>query len=432
MSLRENALNIYTSCLEKLEPKKRVYDYLSSLKTSLVDCDKIFPVAFGKAAFSMMDGLMTYLKSTNSTDKIHNLPIVISNSKSVPDYPISEFITAHPTPNENSVLAAKTVLKYTSEINTHDLSINLISGGGSSLLCLPHDDISLNDKVLVNNLLLKSGASINEINTIRKHLSKIKGGRLSEHVYPSKSISLIISDVINDDISTIASGPTSIDHTTYSDAIDIIHRYKIEKEIPDNVMDLLKRGNSGQVSESPKNLDNTDNHIICSNKIFRKELIQAANNLGFNSFLIDRDINGVASDEAVRLIDDYNSIISNSSSRRIAIVSGGETVVDIKGSGKGGRNQELGLSFLHRLNGELLNRNWLFLSVGTDGIDGPTDAAGAIISSDTIDKHAALASNIDKYLDNNDSYNCLKQLDSLYITGPSGTNVADIQILLVD
>ena len=158
----------------------------------------------------------------------------------------------------------------------------------------------------------------------------------------------------------------------------------------------------------------------------------AANNLGFNSFLIDRDINGVASDEAVRLIDDYNSIISNSSSRRIAIVSGGETVVDIKGSGKGGRNQELGLSFLHRLNGELLNRNWLFLSVGTDGVDGPTDAAGAIISSDMLDKHAALAANIDKYLDNNDSYNCLNQLDSLYITGPSGTNVADIQILLVD
>tara|TARA_B100000941_G_scaffold62431_1_gene41267 strand:+ start:5046 stop:6344 length:1299 start_codon:yes stop_codon:yes gene_type:complete len=432
MSLRENALNIYTSCLEKLEPKKRVYDYLSSLKTSLVDCDKIFPVAFGKAAFSMMDGLITYLKSTNSTDKIHNLPIVISNSKSLPDYPISEFITAHPTPDENSVLAAKTVLKYTSEINTHDLSINLISGGGSSLLCLPHDDISLNDKVLVNNLLLKCGASINEINTIRKHLSKIKGGRLSEHVYPSKSISLIISDVINDDISTIASGPTSIDHTTYSDAIDIIHRYKIEKEIPDNVMDLLKRGKSGLVSESPKNLDNTDNYIICSNKIFRKELIEAANNSGFNSFLIDRDINGVASDEAARLIDDYNSIISNSSSKRIAIISGGETVVDIKGSGKGGRNQELGLSFLHRLNGELLNRNWLFLSVGTDGIDGPTDAAGAIISSDMIDKHAALVSNIDKYLDNNDSYNCLSQLNSLYITGPSGTNVADIQILLVD
>ncbi len=432
MSLRENALNIYTSCLEKLEPRKRVYDYLLSLKTSIVDCDKIFPVAFGKAAFSMMDGLITYLKSTNSTDKIHNLPIVISNSKSVPDYPISEFITAHPTPDENSVLAAKTVLQYTSEINAHDLSINLISGGGSSLLCLPHDDISLNDKVLVNNLLLKCGASINEINTIRKHLSKIKGGRLSEHVYPSKSISLIISDVINDDISTIASGPTSIDHTTYSDAIDIIHRYKIEREIPENVMDLLRRGKSGQVSESPKNLDNTDNHIICSNKIFRKELIEAANNSGFNSFLIDRDINGVASDEAVRLIDDYNSIISNSSSRRIAIVSGGETVVDIKGSGKGGRNQELGLSFLHRLNGELLNRNWLFLSVGTDGIDGPTDAAGAIISSDMIDKHAALASNIDKYLDNNDSYNCLNQLDSLYITGPSGTNVADIQILLVD
>ena len=432
MSLRENALNIYTSCLEKLEPRKRVYDYLLSLKTNIIDCDKIFPVAFGKAAFSMMDGLMTYLKSTNSTDKIHNLPIVISNSKSVPDYPISEFIAAHPTPDENSVLAAKTVLKYTSEINAHDLSINLISGGGSSLLCLPHDDISLNDKVLVNNLLLKCGASINEINTIRKHLSKIKGGRLSEHVYPSKSISLIISDVINDDISTIASGPTSIDHTTYSDSIDIIHRYKIEKEIPENVMDLLKRGKSGQVPESPKNLDNTDNHIICSNKIFRKELIQVANNLGFNSFLIDRDINGVASDEAVRLIDDYNSIISNSSSRRIAIVSGGETVVDIKGSGKGGRNQELGLSFLHRLNGELLNRNWLFLSVGTDGVDGPTDAAGAIISSDMLDKHAALAANIDKYLDNNDSYNCLNQLDSLYITGPSGTNVADIQILLVD
>ncbi len=432
MSLRENALNIYSSCLKKLEPKKRVTDYLSTIKINIVDYDRIFPVAFGKAAFSMMDGLMSFLQSTNAVDKIHNLPIVISNSKSSSNYPISEFISSHPTPDKNSVLAAETVMKYTSQINKHDLSINLISGGGSSLLCLPHDDISLDDKISVNSLLLKCGANINEINTIRKHLSKIKGGRLSEHVNPAQSISLIISDVINDDISTIASGPTSIDHTTFSDALDIIYRYKIESKIASNVMDLLKKGESGQIPESPKQLDNINNHIICSNKIFRKELIESATDCGFDSYLIDRDINGVAGDEAGRLIEDYNSIISQNLSKRIAIVSGGETVVDIKGSGKGGRNQELGLSFLHKLNGELLKRNWLFLSVGTDGIDGPTDAAGAIISSDIYDKHITLAPNIQKYLDNNDSYNYLNQLDSLYITGPSGTNVADIQILLID
>ena len=324
------------------------------------------------------------------------------------------------------------MLKYTSKINKHDLSINLISGGGSSLVCLPHDNITLKDKVLVNSLLLRCGANINEINTIRKHLSQIKGGRLSEHVQPAQSISLIISDVINDDVSSIASGPTSIDYTTYKDALDIIYRYKIETEIPTNVMDLLKKGESGIVSESPKHLDNSDNHIICSNKMFRKELIEAATELGFNSFLIDRDINGIASDEAGRLIEDYNNIISNNSSKRIAIVSGGETVVDIKGSGKGGRNQELGLSFLHKLNGELLKRNWLFLSVGTDGIDGPTDAAGAIISSDVHEINSESALNIEKYLENNDSYNYLSQLNALHITGPSGTNVADIQILLVD
>ena len=179
-------------------------------------------------------------------------------------------------------------------------------------------------------------------------------------------------------------------------------------------------------------LNNIVNHIICSNKIFRKELIKAATDSDFTSFLIDRDINGVASDEAEKLIDDYNNIISNNSSKRIAVISGGETVVDIKGTGKGGRNQELGLSFLDKLNGELLKRNWLFLSVGTDGIDGPTDAAGAIISSDMYDKDTTLTSNIKKYLDNNDSYNYLSQLDSLFITGPSGTNVADVQILLVD
>ncbi len=432
MSLRENALNIYSSCLEKLEPKKRVFDYLSTLKLNIADYDKIFPVAFGKASYSMMDGLMTFLQSTSSVDKIHDLPIVISNSKNSLAYPISEFITSHPTPDENSVLAAKTVLKYTSKINKHDLSINLISGGGSSLVCLPHDNITLKDKVLVNSLLLRCGANINEINTIRKHLSQIKGGRLSEHVQPAQSISLIISDVINDDVSSIASGPTSIDYTTYKDALDIIYRYKIETEIPTNVMDLLKKGESGIVSESPKHLDNSDNHIICSNKMFRKELIEAATELGFNSFLIDRDINGIASDEAGRLIEDYNNIISNNSSKRIAIVSGGETVVDIKGSGKGGRNQELGLSFLHKLNGELLKRNWLFLSVGTDGIDGPTDAAGAIISSDVHEINSESALNIEKYLENNDSYNYLSQLNALHITGPSGTNVADIQILLVD
>ena len=241
MSLRENALNIYSSCLEKLEPKKRVFDYLSTLKLNIADYDKIFPVAFGKASYSMMDGLMTFLQSTSSVDKIHDLPIVISNSKNSLAYPISEFITSHPTPDENSVLAAKTVLKYTSKINKHDLSINLISGGGSSLVCLPHDNITLKDKVLVNSLLLRCGANINEINTIRKHLSQIKGGRLSEHVQPAQSISLIISDVINDDVSSIASGPTSIDYTTYKDALDIIYRYKIETEIPTNVMDLLKK-----------------------------------------------------------------------------------------------------------------------------------------------------------------------------------------------
>ena len=432
MSLRENALNIYSSCLEKLEPKKCVNDYLSTVKTNIVDYDRIFPVAFGKAAFSMMDGLITFLQATNSVDKIYDVPIVISNSKTSSTYPVSEYITSHPTPDENSVLAAEKVLKYTSQIKKHDLSINLISGGGSSLLCLPQDGISLDDKVLVNSLLLKCGANINEINTIRKHLSKIKGGRLSQHVHPAQSVSLIISDVINDDISTISSGPTSIDQTSYSDALDIIHRYKIETEMPSSVMDLLKKGKSCQIPETPKELNNIDNHIICSNKIFRKELIKAATDSDFTSFLIDRDINGVASDEAEKLINDYNNIISNNSSKRIAVISGGETVVDIKGTGKGGRNQELGLSFLYKLNGELLKRNWLFLSVGTDGIDGPTDAAGAIISSDIYDKDTTLTSNIKKYLDNNDSYNYLSQLDSLFITGPSGTNVADVQILLVD
>ena len=431
MSLRENALNIYSSCLKTLEPKKRVCEYLSSAKINLINYDRIFPIAFGKAAFSMMDGLMTFLQSTNAVDKIHDIPIVISNSKSSPTYPISEFITSHPTPDESSVRAAESVLKYTSQMNKNDLSINLISGGGSSLLCLPHEGISLNDKVTVNSLLLKCGANINEINTIRKHLSKIKGGRLSEHIHPAQSISLIISDVINDDISTIASGPTSIDQTSYSDALDIIHRYKIQTEIPLSVMDVLKKGKNSKIPETPKKLDNTDNHIICSNKLFREELLSAATDFGFTSFLIDRDINGVASDEAGRLINEYNSILSNNSSKRIAVVSGGETVVDIKGTGKGGRNQELGLSFLHKLDGELLKRNWLFLSVGTDGIDGPTDAAGAIISSDVYNKDTMSNSYIEKYLDNNDSYSFLSQIDSLYTTGPSGTNVADIQILLV-
>ncbi len=433
MSLREDVGSIYKSCLIKLDPADTVYVYLKNNSHLFVNYKKVYPIAFGKASITMMKGCLDFLAKEMPDITVDPKPVVISTESDFElPYEVDLHFSSHPVPDNKSTEAGEKVLEYISSTKKDDLVLFLISGGGSSLLSKPAPTILLNDKIQLTDLLLKSGASINEMNAVRKHMSSIKGGRLAQHALPSYCYSLIISDVINDDVSTIASGPTVEDKTTYQDAYNILVKYSLLDIAPKSVVELLKKGIDKLIEESPDKIDNSTNDIICSNKLFREQLSVAAKKLGYKPVIINEDFVGEAKFEAISLINKFMEISDKHPSEKLAIISGGETVVNMKGTGKGGRNQELALSFLANVDKIPASLDWLLLSIGTDGIDGPTDAAGGII--DYTSTEALLSSKLDihEYLDNNDSYTFLDSINSLYKTGPSGTNVADIQIILIN
>ncbi|MED5430513.1 MAG: DUF4147 domain-containing protein, partial [Pseudomonadota bacterium] len=339
-------------------------------------------------------------------------------------------------PNPVSVKGAQAIIGYLQESGEKDLVLFLISGGGSSLLSMPSDHISLEDKVLMTELLLASGCSINEINTIRKHISSIKGGKLAESAFPSTVKSYIISDVINDDISSIASGPTAPDVSTYQEAIEIIRKYNLINKAPKAILEHIDYGIKGKIKETPTENETifkkVENRIICSNKIFRENLAKFSTEKGYDSFFLDEVFIGEARHDAVELAQIFLKKIQENRDKKIAIISGGETVVKLSGNGKGGRNQEFALAFLTEIKKTTISPEWLLLSVGTDGIDGPTDAAGGIIDKDTIKNYHESGVDILDYLNNNDSYTFLSNMNSIYKTGATGTNVADVQIILIN
>ncbi|MDG2158990.1 MAG: DUF4147 domain-containing protein [Gammaproteobacteria bacterium] len=431
MSLREDVGNIYKSCLSKLDPAASVYAHLKDNPDLFKNYKKVYLVAFGKASITMMNGCLEFIENLNHI-KIASQPLVISTESNFKmSYKGDLHLSSHPIPDHKSIEAGEKVLNYISSSTKDDLVIFLISGGGSSLLAKPAESISLDDKTKLTDMLLKSGASINEMNAVRKHMSSIKGGRLAQHALPSHCYSLIISDVINDDISTIASGPTIQDETTYQNAYDILAKYHLINLTPKSIIEHLNNGISGLVEESPNKIENSTNQIICSNKIFREQLSISSKKLGYKPIIINEDLIGEARNEASSLIDSLIKLSNEFPNDKLAIISGGETVVNMTGSGKGGRNQELALSFLANAKKIPSSLDWLLLSIGTDGIDGPTDAAGGIIDNSSIEALSKSTLNINDFLDNNDSYTFLESINALYKTGPSGTNVADIQIILI-
>ena len=434
MSLREDINKIYLSSLDKLNPSHIVEKTISESGILEENFERIFPIAFGKAALTMMDGLCNVLYS-HSNANIYQKPIVVtskSQSNINTKIDINLFISSHPTPDEISIKSSKAVIDYLNQSKKNDLVIFLISGGGSSLLSLPSNNISLDDKIKLTNLLLKIGCSIDEINTIRKHVSDIKGGRLAEFALPSTCFSYIISDVIGDDISSIASGPTIEDMTTFSDTYKILLKYNLFDKMPSSIKSHINKGLEGNIPETPKKLNNINNSIICSNNIMKKEAASAASEFGYKTIVCPFTFTDEAKKDALNLIKFSLNTLESTPTQKIAIISGGETVVNIIGNGEGGRNQEFALSFLSGFESIQKDFDWVLLSVGTDGIDGPTDAAGGIIDDSSILKLQNQNLKIQTYLDNNDSYNFLKKTDSLYKTGPSGTNMADIQILLIN
>ena len=428
MSLRDIAHSLFAEAIAKQGPSSIVYESSKKYDAYFHDATRIFPVAVGKASVEMMSGLLDYLNE-NHQSKIYKRPIVVSNPQEMTSpHDFTHIISSHPTPDASSLNAARVVLDYINQSSETDLAIFLISGGGSSLLSLPADGISLDDKVVLTQLLLASGCNINEINTVRKHVSQIKGGRLNSAALPSKSISLLISDVINDDLSYIASCPTVADESTFHDAINILNKYKIFENCPESIQNHLNKGAENSDMETPKEFDNNTIEIISSNIVFRKTLAALAESKDFNVVTLNETFEGLAIDDAELLYDK----VTNTNKSNTIIISGGETLVNLTGDGLGGRNQEFALAFLRKYIKENSKQELCLYSVGTDGIDGPTDAAGAIVDSETIRQYQSSDLNLESHLSNNDSYNFFRKLNSLIKTGATGTNVADIQITIIE
>jgi hydroxypyruvate reductase len=337
----------------------------------------------------------------------------------------------HPMPDQRGVRGAARIAEIATSAGADDLVICLISGGASALLPLPAPPVTLEEKQAVTSLLLASGASIHEFNAVRKHISLIKGGQLARMAYPARLLSLVLSDVVGDDLDVIGSGLTAPDASTFAGAKAVLEKYGILGRVPASVRERLESGARGEIRETPKSGDSafarTQNLIVGSNRLASEAAAAEARALGFNTMILSTVVEG-----ETREIARMHAAISKEIVRYrrplappACLISGGETTVTIRGAGLGGRNQEFVLAAAIDLAGQ---DRTVVLSGGTDGTDGPTRAAGAIADGKTL----ARGPDAHQFLAANDSYHYFEKLDDLVITGPTNTNVADVRIMLIE
>ena len=337
----------------------------------------------------------------------------------------------HPLPNEGSMKGARRALEIARSSGPDDVLMVLISGGGSALMALPAPDISLEDKQQTARTLMARSADIYELNTVRKHLSAIKGGRLAA-ASSGRVLTFAVSDVVGDDLSVIASGPTVADESTFADALDVLSRRDIDS-YPASVVRHLRRGLAGEIEESPKSGDprlaRAVAHVIGPQRGAIDGAKRAAEQLGYHVHIVREPITGEARLSARAHLANVSQSL-NSLPRPLCVISSGETTVTVVGGGKGGRNQEFALAMAPSL--ETLGSDVVAASIGTDGIDGPTDAAGALVDPTTLSRAAAIGlPAAQRYLDDNNAYEFFDRLGDLIRTGPTNTNVGDLQVILV-
>ncbi|HYA14472.1 MAG TPA: glycerate kinase [Syntrophales bacterium] len=427
---------IFHAALKAVNPYELIKEHIDQIRSIYREGDyrKLYVISFGKAAYSMTKAV------ADLADDLLTEGIMVTKYGHVLESGISDkiaiFEAAHPLPDFQGVLATEKIIALLEEAERQTLVVCLISGGGSALLVAPHKDISLSEKQEVTRLLLKAGANIHELNTVRKHLSRIKGGRLAEIAYPATVLSLILSDVIGDPLDVIASGPTAPDQTTFRDALKVINFYGLGNKIPEKARLILVQGTRGEISETPKEgnpvFARVQNIIVGNNIKAIEAAKKEAEGQGYQAIIISTELKGEARDVAVWLADkaiEASQKLIGESQGKICLISGGETTVIVLGNGLGGRNMELALAFAQEIKGK---KGIILLSAGTDGTDGPTDAAGAIVDGRTIDRAETSGVNPQDYLKNNDSYNFFKATGGLFITGPTGVNVMDLQIILID
>lgn len=359
--------------------------------------------------------------------------VVVKHGHAVPTRRIVVAEAGHPVPDRSGQRAAARLCAMAAELGRHDLLIVLLSGGASSLLPAPAEGITLADKQRTTQELLRCGASIREINTVRKHLSRIKGGRLAE-LTKATVVTLILSDVLGDDLSAIASGPTVPDPTTYQDAVAILKRYRIWQAVPRRVRQHLDRGCQGLRSETPKPgsslFRRVRQYIVGNNAAAVTAVTRAAREAGLRTLVHTPALTGEAREEGKRFGALARDIVREGKplQRPCCMVAGGETTVTVTGRGTGGRAQEFATAAALEIAG--LAKVWV-VAIGTDGTDGPTDAAGAVVDGTTVARAQRLSVDLKGALKRHNTYPALKRLNQLVLTGPTGTNVNDLYLLLV-
>ncbi len=439
MSKKSDAITIYKAAVAAVQPAVLLPQYIQVQQNDLYingryiplsNQQNIYVIGAGKASAAM----------AQVTEKIlgHRISegiIVTKYGHALPLQKIKSMEAAHPVPDDNSILSVEKTKELLQKANDGDIILCLLSGGASALWADLPVGVSLKEMRQLFQLLLNCGATIAEINTIRKHLSSVKGGQLLRYAPLATWFCFIISDVPGNQLEVIASGPTVADTTTFADAIEIINNYNLQAQLPVAVMHRLKKGSNGLLPETVKANDPVlsivHTIIIGNNSLALQAAQQKAAELGYHTMVHNANMHGEASIVARDFIKECKKY---KGPLPACLLMGGETTVSITGSGKGGRNQHMALSALQ----EMMNRNndercsITFLSAGTDGTDGPTDAAGAIADTETI------AMTVQKnwmpryYLDNNDAYHFFQQSGGLLKTGPTQTNVMDVVIALIE
>jgi glycerate 2-kinase len=436
--LRRDAIEIFRAALAAANAGNAVRKHLSvqsnSIKAGTVrlplrNINRMFLVGAGKAAVQMAASVEEIV----GTRLTRGMVVTKQGHATVPLNRVEIIEAGHPIPDQAGVRASGTIRALLRELNARDLVLVAISGGASALLSAPAEPITLHAKQKTTDLLLRAGATIHELNAVRKHISTLKGGQLASLAYPATVVSLILSDVIGDRPDVIGSGPTAPDPSTFADAIAVLAKFGLLNRIPSAVRERLEQGARGEIEETPKPGDPVFKHvhnvIIGSNRLALDAAAQEAKMRGFHPVILSSAIDGETREVARTHAQILREVALSGHPVRspACILSGGETTVTIHGKGKGGRNQEFALAAAFEIDGF---PNLVVLSAGTDGTDGPTDAAGAIATGDTIRRARQRGLDPMKHLSENDSYPFFDALGGLIKTGPTGTNVMDIHVLL--
>jgi glycerate-2-kinase len=435
---RAEVLEVLTAALEAVEPRNLLCRHIRlegerliiGLKAyNLKRYANIFVVGGGKASGPLAQALEELLGGWLTAGVVNTKYGYTARTKVIK---LNE--AGHPLPDEHGLRGMEEIKEILTRASEDDLVIFLISGGGSALLPLPAPGITLEEKRKVTELLLRAGATIDELNAVRKHLSAAKGGQLARLAYPAEVIALILSDVVGDPLETIASGPTAPDPTTFATAYEILNRYDLWAKLPSSVRDRISRGKRGELLETPKPGDpifsRVYNLVIGNNRLALEAARSKAEELGFNTLLLSTFIEGEAR-EVGKVLGAIAKEIASSNNpipRKALVLAGGETTVTVRGQGKGGRNQELALSAALAIAGLT---NTVIAALATDGTDGPTDGAGGLVDGFTIARAEERGLNPQEHLKNNDSYTLLSQTGDLILTGPTNTNVNDLMLIAV-